>query len=108
MWLVRDGAVLATVEVADTAHRRAKGLLGRDDFEGAILLRPARSVHTIGMRFAIDVAFLDDDLVVLAIVSMRKGRIGMPRLKAKAVLEAEAGAFAQWNLQVGEQLEIKG
>ena len=108
MWLVRDGEVLATLEVAESARGRSKGLLGRDGIEGALLLQPARSVHTIGMRFPIDVAFLDGDLVVLAMVTMRKGRIGMPRWKAHSVIEAEAGAFASWNLQVGEQLEIKG
>lgn len=108
MWLVRDGDVLATLEVADSARGRSKGLLGRDGIEGALLLRPARSVHTIGMRFPIDVAFLDGALVVLATVTMRPGRIGMPRLSARAVIEAEAGAFARWSLRVGDQLEIKG
>jgi uncharacterized membrane protein (UPF0127 family) len=108
MWLVRDGEVLATLEVADSASGRTKGLLGRDGIEGALLLRPARSVHTMGMRFPIDVAFLDADLVVLATVTMRRRRVGLPRLKAHAVLEAEAGAFASWSLQVGDQLEIKG
>ena len=44
-----------------TRHRPVAGLLGRDGIEGALLLRPARSVHTLGMRFAIDVAFCDAD-----------------------------------------------
>ncbi|MEY2569753.1 MAG: uncharacterized protein QOE63_103 [Acidimicrobiaceae bacterium] len=107
-WLVRDGEVLATLEVADSAHARGKGLLGRDDFEGAILLQPAKSVHTLGMRFAIDVAFLDKDMVVLRTVTMHKWRLGRPVPKAAAVIEAEAGAFASWNLQVGDALEVKG
>jgi uncharacterized protein len=108
MWLVRDGEVLASLEVADSGKARRKGLLGRDGIEGALLLRPARSVHTIGMRFAIDVAYLDGDLVVVDLATMKAGRLGMPRLKARAVVEAEAGAFGGWNLQVGQQLEMKG
>ena len=107
-WLVRDGEVLATLEVADGAHARGKGLLGRDGVEGALLLQPAKSVHTLGMRFPIDVAFLDKDMVVLRVVTMRTWRLGRPVAKAAAVLEAEAGAFASWNLQVGDTLEIKG
>lgn len=107
-WLVRDGEVLATLEVADSARGRARGLLGRNGIEGALLLRPARSVHTVGMRFPIDVAFVDGDLVVLATVTMRPGRVGVPRRRARAVIEAEAGAFSTWNLQVGDQLELKG
>ena len=64
-WLLRDGEVLASLEVADDRRSRRKGLLGRDGIEGALLLVPARSVHTIGMRFPIDVAWLDGDLTVL-------------------------------------------
>jgi len=107
-WLVRDGEVLATLEVAESGRARRRGLLGRDGVEGALLLRPARSVHTIGMRFPIDVAFVDAELVVLAVVSMKPRRVGLPRLKARAVIEAEAGAFARWNLKVGDALELKG
>ena len=106
-WLVRDGEVLATVEVAESFGSRLRGLLGRDGIEGAIYLRPAKSVHTLGMKFAIDVAFVDRELRVLRTVAMRRWRISRPVLKAHGVIEAEAGTFAHWNLTVGEQLEIK-
>src|SRR5207253_1449246 len=66
-WLIRDGEVLATLEVAASPAARLRGLLGRDGFGGAILIRHARSVHTIGMRFPIDVAFCDRDLRVVDI-----------------------------------------
>ena len=38
---------------------RRRGLLGRDGFEGALVLAPCRHVHTARMRFAIDVALCD-------------------------------------------------
>lgn len=107
-WLVRDGEVLATVELAESFSARLRGLLGRDGVEGALLLRPARSVHTIGMRFAIDVAYCDASLVVRAVATMRPQRVGLPRLGASCVLEAAAGAFERWRLQPGDQLELKG
>lgn len=109
-WLVRDddGEVLATLEVAESARARGKGLLGRDGIEGAMYLAPAKSVHTLGMRFPIDVAFLDKDMVVVRTVTMKRWRLGRPCLKAHGVLEAEAGAFGHWNLKVGDQLAIKG
>ncbi len=107
-WLVRDGEVLASVEVADSFATRLRGLLGRDGVDGALLIRPARSVHTLGMRFPIDVAFCDRDLHVLATKRMARYRIGAPRVRARAVLEAEAGAFDRWRLRPGDQLEIHG
>ena len=68
-WLLRDGDVLAAAEVADGLAGRARGLLGRDGYDGAMVLPRTRSVHTIGMRFPIDVAFCDRDLVVLDVTT---------------------------------------
>ena len=106
-WLLREDEVLATLEVAEDRRSRRKGLLGRDGVEGALLLTEARSVHTIGMRFPIDVAFCDADLRVLRTVTMPRHRLGRPCLKARCVIEAEAGAFAHWELRPGDQLEVK-
>lgn len=106
-WLLRDGDVLATVELAETLGARAKGLLGREGLDGgAILMRPARSVHTLGMRFDIDVAFCDQDMVVVATAMLRPFRLTLPRLRARCVLEAEAGSFERWHLRPGDRLEI--
>jgi uncharacterized membrane protein (UPF0127 family) len=107
-WLLKDGQVLASLEMAEGRRARALGLLGRDGYEGAILLRPARSVHTVGMRFPIDVAFCDDELRVLRVVTMHRHRVSRVVWRARAVVEAEAGAFARWGLHTGDQLEIKG
>jgi hypothetical protein len=107
-WLVRDDRVLATLEVADDRRSRRRGLLGRDRVEGALLLRPARAVHTVGMRFPIDVAYCDADLTVIKVRHLARHRIGLPVLAARAVLEAESGAFATWELQEGDQLEVRG
>ena len=73
--------------------------------DGALLLVPARSVHTLGMRFAIDVAWLDGDLTVLRIASLPRHRLSRPVLHARSVLEAEAGSFERWRLAVGDRLE---
>jgi uncharacterized membrane protein (UPF0127 family) len=106
-WLLRDGEVLASIEVASGASGRTRGLLGRDSIDGALLLKPARSVHTLGMRFPLDVAYLDGDLRVVAVAHMRPWRIGRPRFAARSVVEAEAGSFERWKLAVGDELEIK-
>jgi uncharacterized protein len=107
-WLLRDGEVLASLEVADGRRARARGLLGREGVDGAVLLRPARSVHTVGMRFPIDVAFCDAELRVIRVVTMRRFRVSRPVWRSRAIVEAEAGAFARWRLQPGDQLEVKG
>jgi uncharacterized membrane protein (UPF0127 family) len=107
-WLLRDGEVLASLEVPGSRRARSRGLLGRDGVDGALLLRPCRSVHTIGMRFPIDVAFCDDELRVIRVVTMRRHRLSRLVWRSRAVIEAEAGAFARWGLRPGDQLEVKG
>jgi len=107
-WLLRDGEVLATLDVADSIWARFRGLLGRDGVEGALLLRPTKSVHTLGMRFPIDVAFCDRQMVVVAVRTMRPHRLGRLRWRAHCAIEAEAGAFERWRLRVGDQLEVRG
>lgn len=106
-WLVSDDRVLASLEVADTFRARRRGLLGRDGHHGAILLRPARAVHTLAMRFPIDVAHCDRELTVLRIVTMAPHRIGRPVRGARAVVEAEAGSFDRWGIRPGDRLEVK-
>lgn len=105
--LVCDGREVAPLEVATTMDARSRGLLGRDGIEGAMLLQPAKMVHTIRMRFAIDVAFCDRDLVVLRTVTMRRYRLSRPVARSRAVLEAEAGAFARWGVVPGSRLAIR-
>ena len=106
-WLVRDGEVLASLEVADSATAKGRGLLGRDGCNGAMLLAGCRSVHSLGMRFAIDVAFLDENLRVVKIVQLPRNRLAWPVRGARSVLEAEAGSFREWGLLRGDELEVR-
>jgi hypothetical protein len=107
-WLLRDGDVLAAADVAGGLGARSKGLLGRSGYEGAMVLPRTRSVHTFGMRFAIDVAFCDRDLVVLDTARVPPLRMTVPRRGCRTVIEAEAGAFERWGLRTGDALELRG
>ncbi|MER5869380.1 DUF192 domain-containing protein [Streptomyces sp. NPDC002044] len=103
---LRVGDVAVPLEIAASYRARTRGLLGRDGVEGALLLTPAASVHTFRMRFPIDVAHLDRKLRVLAVVTMPPGRLGLPRLRSRHVLEAAAGAMAGWGLTAGTTVNV--
>ncbi|WP_405586860.1 DUF192 domain-containing protein [Streptomyces sp. NBC_01190] len=94
------------LRIAASYRARTRGLLGQDGIEGALLLTPAASVHTFRMRFAIDVAYLDRRLRVLSVRTMPPGRLGRPRLRARHVLESEAGAMAGWGIRRGVRLDF--
>jgi uncharacterized protein len=105
-----DGVVVcARCELADSALTRMAGLLGRKSLapgEG-ILIRPAGSIHTFFMRFAIDAVFLDPGLRVVGVTrDMRPWRIA-GRRRARAVLEVAAGEAARHGVEMGERLVLR-
>ena len=106
-WLVRKGSVLASAERATTRTERRRGLLGRRGIEGALVLPRTRCVHTVGMKFAIDVAHVDAAGTVLRVSRLRPYRLGAYVRAADWMVEAEAGAFERWGLRVGDQLELR-
>ena len=107
-WLMREGEVLAALEIASSRKEARRGLLGRDGIDGALQLRGVRlGVHTFGMRFDIDVAFCDADMVVLRTACLRPGRLSCPAPRARCAIEAEGGAFERWRLHRGDHLEVK-
>ena len=106
-WLVRGDDVLAVAEIAMTRPQRRKGLLGRDDFEGVLVLRPCRQIHTFRMRFPIDVAFCDREGCVLHAATLGPWRLSRPVPRAKFAIEASAGAFDRWKLAVGDVDEVR-
>jgi uncharacterized membrane protein (UPF0127 family) len=95
------------LEIATSYRARTHGLLGRDGIDGAILLSPANNVHTFRMRFTIDVAYLDSRLNVIAVHTMKPNRLGAIRLRARHVLEAEAGAMAGWGIRRGVRVAVR-
>ncbi|MCP3936905.1 MAG: DUF192 domain-containing protein [Actinomycetia bacterium] len=106
-WLVHEDKVLASLDVANTRSERRRGLLGQDSFDGALLIRPARSVHTFGMRFALDVAIVDEEGTVVALFAMKQRRVSRPRRRGVAIVEASAGSFERWGLRVGDTLVFR-
>jgi len=106
-WLVSDARVLASAELASDRAGKRRGLLGRDGLEGAFVIERCRWIHTIGMRFPIDVAYVGDDGIVVKTMQMHRHRLGVPVWRAGWVIEAEAGAFGRWGLRVGDEIELR-
>jgi uncharacterized protein len=102
-----DGEViLERCWMADRPWSRMRGLLGRDGLEQGegLLLKPCGSVHTLFMRFPIDVVFLDRELFVVAVrPEVRPWRTAGAR-GAKVALELAAGEAARLRIAPGMRL----
>lgn len=103
----RDIGVL--VSITETTRERMRGLLGRDGLPHgeALLLKHCRSIHTFGMRFAIDVLFLDRHQRIVAIHHDVPRRRMLLNLRAMQTLEMTAGVARQHELHVGAPLAFE-
>lgn len=95
-----------SIRIADTFWARLRGLLGRHSLpkDQALWLHRCQAVHTVGMRFAIDVAFLDADGRVIRVVTALTPMRAASARGATSVLEMAAGAMC---LRVGDVVSIE-
>ena len=105
------GAIVASkVEVAATREARRTGLLTRSGLGPgeALWIVPCRGVHTIGMKFTIDIVALDEGgRVIDRVSSLAPWRIRLPRRGTAGVLELAAGALETSGTQVGHRIEFE-
>lgn len=90
--------------VARKRRERNKGLLGTDGFEGALWIRRCNWVHSFGMGYPIDVVYVARSGRVVAVAPLKAARLGMPRLRAAAVVEMELGAAERLGITHGSVL----
>jgi uncharacterized protein len=107
----RQTLIASELEVTETAWSPMKGLLGRssNDFTQGkgLLVSPAEGIHTIGMTFAIDVAYLDAQKRVIRVYhKLAPYRIAAIQLGAESILELPAGVLARSHTQVGDLLQF--
>ncbi|MBJ6751051.1 DUF192 domain-containing protein [Geomonas anaerohicana] len=107
---VNSGTELAQdVSVADTFLSRLRGLLGKGELPQGqgLWIKPCNSVHTFGMKFPIDVAFLDVELRVVAVsTTLSPNRLSGFYPKASSVLELPAGTLDAALTTIGNRIEI--
>jgi uncharacterized protein len=105
----RTGRPVAShVDVAVSRQARRRGLLGRTTLKTteALVLAPCAAIHTLFMRFAIDVVFVGGDGRVLRVVrDLPPWSMAIAPLAA-AVIELPAGAIGSNRVAIGDQLYL--
>ena len=103
-YLVRNATI------ANSFFKRLKGLLGKGrlDEDEALIIYPCNSIHTIGMRFPIDVLFLDNEGRAIKIVhSLQPFRINGFLRDAKAIVELPEGVLKKTKTTIGDVISTR-
>jgi uncharacterized protein len=107
IWLVSGGHVLCSALLATRRRHRRRGLRGTTIHHEPLVIDKCHWVHSIGMKYSLDVAFLDANNTVIEIHHVRPWRIDRPVRHAIRVLEAPAGSFERWSLHVGDVVDVR-
>jgi len=107
----RQVPLVTALAVANTHWSRLRGLLGLapDDFRNGngLWIVPCHGVHTLGMRFPLDVVYLDRSLTVVHVQrGLQPWRFAPVRLEAASVLELPCPTAAETGTNVGDRIEI--
>ncbi len=101
--------VVGRLEIADTAWKRAVGLLGRARMEAdtGLWLEPCNGIHTLALRFPIDVLFLDREGRALRLVpDLPPWRTCGPVPGARIVVELPAGTLKAQGIRLGQRYMV--
>ena len=106
----RDTIIGSQVTIADTSLSRMFGLLGKRGLSAGegLWIKPSSGVHTVGMKFTIDVIGLDNELKVVKLWrNLVPYRLTSVSWKMKSVIELPAGRIDECQVEVGDTLTIK-
>ena len=108
----RNISVATHVAVADTHWSRLRGLIGvaSDDFRNGsgLWIRPCHGVHTLAMRFPIDVLYLNSAGTVVHVEhNLQPWRFSPVRMQAASVLELPSHTVARTETALGDRIEIR-
>ena len=107
-------AYLATdLVLADTHWSRLRGLMATEPARfpqgRGLWIVPCRGVHTFGMRFAIDVVYLNTEQKVVYVQEhLKPWRMAAVKLQAASVLELPGDTLGASGTTIGDELEIVG
>lgn len=105
----RNTTVGDNIELADTSLTRMWGLLGRSGLGtgGGLWITPSSGVHTLGMKFPIDVVGLDRNKRVVKLWhALVPYRITSVSLKTSSVIELAAGGISEAQIELGDELAV--
>jgi len=107
----RNAYLATNLSVAGTHWSRLRGLMGKDagsfSAGNGLWIIPSRGVHTLAMRFPIDVLYLDRDKhVVYVEENLKPWRVAKVSMRTTSVLELPGNTLKSSGTAIGDEIEI--
>ncbi len=90
---------------ANTFFKRFKGLMGKKDFNHVLVFANLTDsgIHTMFMRFEIDVYFIDENKVIFDKVTLKPWRFYKPKKQARYIIETKKDKL---NLDINDKIDF--
>jgi len=107
----RNAYLSTHLSVAGTHWSRLRGLMWKDAVSfpagDGLWIVPCRGVHTLAMRFPIDVLYLDTNKFVVHVAqNLKPWRVARVSLRAASVLELPGNTLKSSGTAIGDEIEI--
>ncbi len=104
---------IAIVKFANDYISRLKGLMFKKDLNYVLVLKPSTSshrffssVHTLFMKFSIDIIFLDEKKKVFEIITISPWKFHTPKKPSHYILEIKKGLIEKYEIAIGDKLDF--
>jgi len=95
------------IDFANNSFSRMKGLMFKNTINKGLLLKPANSIHTLFMKFPIDVVYIDKSSKIIKVSkNMKPWKISNIVLKSHAILELPEGTINKYRIKVSDVVEF--
>lgn len=107
--VTKNQQIVKDVIIAHNFLKRLKGLMFTKELpsDSSMYIYPCNQIHTFFMNYNIDVLYLNEKNVIVAIdEDMKPSKIGKKVKGAVAVVELQGGKIKKFNIEVGQAIEI--
>ena len=109
---LKSQEIIATLKFANSYFSRLKGLMFKKKLDYVLVLKPksnlriSSSVHSLFMRFAIDLVFLDNKKKVVEVAKLSPWKFYIPKRSADYILEMKQGSIEKYQIAIGDKLNF--
>ena len=110
-----SGEKIVKIKIANSFFKRFLGLMFKSrcdypllfEIPQSIKIKERSSIHSLFMRFELTLVFIDDYNLIYEIANLKPWRYYIPKKGAKYIIEFDKNEFENYDLKIGDEIELK-